>query len=134
MNTVTEQTNLNETVVNTFLRPVTLEGEIYAGSIINPDGTGHHVILLAGDKDDSNWQDAMDWAKELGGDLPNRVETALLFNQSKDQFKSEWYWTNEQRASSSDYAWFQHFDDGYQYYDSKGYELRARAVRRLIIQ
>lgn len=77
--------------------PELKEGEIYAGAIINPDGTGHHVILLpARDNKKFNWQDAMDLAKENGGDLPNRVESALLFNQCKDQFKKEWYWTNEQ--------------------------------------
>jgi hypothetical protein len=116
-----------------IMKPALNENEIYAGAIINPDGTGHHVILLDGDHDDTDWQSAMDWAKEQGGDLPNRVEAALLFNQSKDQFKPEWYWTNEQHASYSVYAWFQHFYDGSQSNDSKLYELRARAVRRLAI-
>jgi len=109
-------------------------GELYAGAIINTDGTGHHIILLTGDKDDGNWDDALQWAKSLGGDLPNRVESALLFNQSKDQFKPEWYWTNEQHASNSSYAWCQNFSHGYQGDFSKSIELRARAVRRLVIQ
>lgn len=114
--------------------PELKENEIYAGAIINPDGTGHHIILLDGDKDNSNWQDAMDWAKEQGGDLPNRVETALLFNQLKDRFKPKWYWTNEQHASYSSYAWCQSFDGGRQDGWGKHDELRASAVRRLIIQ
>jgi hypothetical protein len=114
-------------------QPELKENEIYAGAIINPDGTGHHIILLDGDHDDSDWQLAMDWAKEQGGDLPNRVETALLFNQSKDQFKPEWYWTNEQHASTSFYAWCQNFYFGDQDSYSKYYDLRARAVRRLDI-
>ncbi len=113
--------------------PVLKENEIYAGAIINPDGTGHHVILLDGDHDDTDWKSAMDWAKEQGGDLPNRVETALLFNQSKDHFKPEWYWTNEQHASSSGYAWCQDFYYGYQNSTREYDELRARAVRRLDI-
>ena len=113
--------------------PVLKENEIYAGAIINPDGTGHHVILLDGDNDDASWQSQMDWAKEQGGDLPNCVETALLFNQLKDRFKPEWYWTNEQHASDSSFAWFQNFSIGYQYGSLKLTELRARAVRRLPI-
>jgi len=113
--------------------PELKENEIYAGAIINPDGTGHHVILLDGDHDDTDWQSAMEWAKEQGGDLPNRVETALLCNQLKDRFKPEWYWTNEQHASSSGYAWCQLFSNGYQSNDHKDSELRARAVRRLDI-
>ncbi|MDP3088834.1 MAG: hypothetical protein Q8M99_11695 [Methylotenera sp.] len=120
--------------MNQITKPELNEGETYAGAIINPDGTGNHIILLTGDKDDGNWNDAMDWAKSLGGDLPNRVESALLFNQSKDQFKPEWYWTNEQHASNSSDAWCQHYDDGSQGYSTKNDELRARAVRRLIIQ
>lgn len=116
-----------------IVKPELKEGEIYAGAIINLDGTGHHIILLVGDKNDGNWDDAMSWAKELGGDLPNRVESALLFNQSKDQFKEEWYWTNEQHASYSDYAWCRIFTNGAQLGWTKYYELRARAVRRLVI-
>jgi hypothetical protein len=114
-------------------QPALNENEIYACAIINPDGTGHHVILLDGDHDDTDWQSAMDWAKEQGGDLPNRVETALLFNQLKDRFKPEWYWTNEQHASSSGFAWGQYFFSGYQTSYPKDDELRARAVRRLDI-
>lgn len=110
------------------------EGETYAGAIINPDGTGHHIILLAGDNDESTWRDAMDWAKELGGDLPNRVEQALIFATNKDQFKPRWYWSNTQHASHSHYAWSQDFFNGRQYDNYKDDELRARAVRRLPIQ
>jgi hypothetical protein len=114
-------------------QPALNENEIYAGAIINPDGTGHHVILLDGDHDDSDWQSAIEWAKEQGGDLPNCVETALLFNQLKDRFKPEWYWTNEQHASISFYAWCQGFSYGSQINNPKANELRARSVRRLDI-
>jgi hypothetical protein len=110
------------------------DGEHYAGLILTADGApSHHLVLLPGDHDDTNWDEAMAWAKEQGGDLPNRVESALLFNQSKDQFKQECYWTNEQHASYSDYAWCQSFSYGSQDNISKGYELRARAVRRVKI-
>lgn len=114
-------------------KPELKTGETYAGAIINPDGTGNHIILIAGDKDKGTWDDAMDWAKELGGDLPNRVESALLFNQSKDQFKPEWYWTNEQPTSYPDSAWFQFFGHGLQGYSRKAGKLHARAVRRVTI-
>jgi hypothetical protein len=39
-----------------------------------------------------------------------------------------WYWSSTQL--SAHYAWYQGFDDGYQYGDDKINELRARAVRR----
>ena len=114
-------------------KPELKEGETYIGAIINADGTGNHIILLDGDVDNVDWQQAMDWAKEQGGDLPNRVEQALLFNQNKDLFEEEWYWSNTQHASNSHYAWYQHFNYGNQYDTIKDYELRARAVRRLAI-
>ena len=35
-----------------FSIPALNEGEIYVGAIINPDGTGNHIILLPGDNDE----------------------------------------------------------------------------------
>jgi hypothetical protein len=114
-------------------KPELNEGEIYAGAIIAPDGTGHHVILLDGDKDGADWNTQMEWAKSIGGDLPDRVEQALLFKHLKDRFKPEWYWSNTQHASDSGCAWSQNFSGGSQLSNLKSYEGRARAVRRVAI-
>ncbi len=111
--------------------PELKEGEIYGGAIINPDGTGHHFILLPDDKDDCTWDEAIVWAKELGGDLPNRVEQAMLYDKNKEQFKLDWYWSNTQHASDSVYAWFQGVITGTQNSWGKDNRVRARAVRRL---
>ncbi|HCE10887.1 MAG TPA: hypothetical protein DEQ40_20220, partial [Oxalobacteraceae bacterium] len=106
-------------------------GERYVGAIISADGTKRdHIILLPGELEGANWKDAMDWAKSLGGDLPNRCESALLFATLKNEFKPEWHWTNEELASDPGYAWLQVFDDGFQINCLKSYEGRARAVRR----
>lgn len=107
--------------------------EQYAGTIIKPDGTGHHFFLIAGDNEEASHEAQMAWAKEQGGDLPDRVETALMFQTLKGEFKEDWYWTNEKHASESSWAWFQHFDDGRQDISLKNDELRARAVRRVVI-
>ncbi len=110
-------------------------GEKYVGAVISADSSKrHHVILMPDEQDEINWTDAMEWAQKLGGSLPNRVEQALLFATMKDQFKAEAYWSNTQHAANSVYAWYQGFYDGYQYDYDKSAELRARAVRRLIIQ
>ena len=122
MNTATEPTR--------FAMPELQKGELYAGAIIQPDGTGHHTILLPGDNDYADWNTQIDWAKSLGGDLPDRVEGPLLFKFLEDEFKSEWYWLNTQHASNSAYAWCQGFDDGNQDYGTTRFKLRARAVRR----
>lgn len=118
--------------MNQITLPEIKEGEIYAGAIIQPDGTGHHVILLPAQIEDVTHQKAMVWAAEQGGDLPNRVEQSLLFAHSIDQFDERVYWSNTQHASSSDCAWCQSFESGSQDYNYKNYEFRARAVRRLL--
>ena len=110
-------------------------GEEYAGVIIGKDGApSHHLILLPGDQDDITWNDATKWAAEIGGELPSRREQALLYANLKEQFEGTWYWSGEQHASLSAFAWSQPFDVGTQYCTSKNDELRARAVCRLEIQ
>lgn len=109
------------------------EGEIYIGCIGNAKGEVEHVILLPGDNDDATWKAQMDWAKSIGGDLPNRVEQAMLFANFRDEFKKDWYWSNELLASGSACAWGQGFGYGYQGYNLMGGLYRARAVRRSTI-
>ena len=110
------------------------DGEHYAGVLLGKDGAlSHHLILLPGDHDDLPWQAAMDWTKSIGGELPTRREQALLYANLPEQFKSEWYWSCEQHAAFSDYAWMQGFGNGYQGNGRKSYFSRARAVRRLTI-
>lgn len=115
--------------------PTLNEGEKFVGVIISADGSKRHaLILLPGEKTDIKWDQAMDWAKSIGGELPDRTESALLFATMKDEFSPEWYWTREQHVDVSSYAWLQTFGSGNQYYDRKSAEGRARAVRRLEIQ
>lgn len=121
MNTVTKQA----------LQPLN-EGEKYAFSISLPNGKTIHTILLPGEEKKS-WKDAMDWAKSLGGDLPDRAEQALLFKYMSEEFLPEWYWSNTQHVGVSDFAWYQDFDYGYQGNSYESSELRVRAVRRVTI-
>lgn len=111
------------------------EGEIYIGAITNENGKGHHIILLPGDEHAGNWTDAMRWAKDLDGDLPNRIEQAMLFANFKSEFKEEAYWSNQTHASNEDCAWSQYFTNGNQGWYLKSYnDIRARAVRRVPIE
>jgi len=110
------------------------EGEVYAGLILNDDGTpSHHVVLLPGDHDDTTWQAATDWAKSLNGELPTRREQSLLLANAKQHFEHDWYWSGEQYASDASYAWCQYFSLGPQNLTLMRYQCRARAVRRLPI-
>jgi len=75
--------------------------------------------------------------------LPSRLEALLLFGElrglktfSEEQangFACEWYWTSTQSAGYGAFAWSQSFGYGYQSYDHKYHQLRARAVRRIAI-
>ena len=117
-----------------FLKDNLRPGEIYAGLILGQNGEqDYHLILLPGEAERVTWAQAKDFAKKAGGALPDRRELRLLWGNAKQEFKPEWYWSSEQRASYSDYAWLQHFTDGNQYDGRKGYANRARAVRRLAI-
>jgi hypothetical protein len=111
------------------------DGEHYAGIITGKDGNqSHHLILLPGQAVDINWKDAKDWAKKSGGELPTRREQALLYANLKEQFEERWYWSGEQHASDSGFAWFQGFGIGSQVFSLVLSSYRARAVRRLVIE
>lgn len=115
--------------------PTLNDGERYAGLILDETGQPtHHLILLPGDTSDVTWEQAKAWATEIGGELPTRQEQALLYANAKQQFERDWYWSGQQHESDSACAWCQDFLTGDQYLDLLSFELRARAVRRLIIQ
>lgn len=133
MNTAAEATQVAPSTTLTL--PTLANGEIYLGAIISSDGTySNHTILLPGDYEDAAWKDAMSWAASRGGDLPNRMEQALLFATLRDQFKADWYWSNTLHASVASFAWCQYFGTGRQLSSHIHFQCRARAVRRLPIQ
>jgi len=109
--------------------PMPRAGEKYVGGIIEPDGRLRHIFLLLGDEQ-KNWNAGMAWAKSIGGDLPDRIEQAMLYAFMPDEFQKVSYWSNTQRVGGAAYAWCQGFGHGghdRSYEDSK---LRVRAVRR----
>ena len=114
--------------------PELADCEIYVGAIGDALGSLHHVILLPGDNDNATHKSQLEWAKSIGGDLPSRIEQAMLWANHRDQFKNDWYWSNEQHHSNDEYAWCQDFYDGTQSLNHRiTSRLRARAVRRLPI-
>ncbi|MFZ6690264.1 DUF1566 domain-containing protein [Undibacterium sp. SXout20W] len=118
------------------------QGGIYAGVVAGKNSEpDYYLIHSTSDFEltDINWTNAIEAAKkEINGfngwSLPDRREARLLFINSQGSFDTdEWYWTSEQDAHNTDYAWVQGFDGGSQGYVHKSYEYRARAVRRLLI-
>ena len=118
------------------MRPELKEGEMYAGILLGEGGQpDQHIILLAEEMEgEANWKDAFNWALQIGGSLPTRREQSLLFANLKGQFEPTWYWSGEQHASDSSYAWYQGFSYGCQGSYHKLSKLRARAVRRVKVK
>ena len=74
--------------MQTITLPELKAGEIYAGILLNEDGSpSHHLILLPGDNAGADWQTQMDWAKSTGGELPTRREQSLLYANCKQHFE-----------------------------------------------
>ena len=118
-----------------FLKQILKEGEEYAGIILGKEGQpDYHLILLPGQKEDVTWQVAMGWAASIGGQLPDRRDQSLLYANLKEKFDVRWYWSCEQHATESAWAWIQYFYYGTQYASLKDIDYRARAVRRLVLQ
>lgn len=110
------------------------EGEVYAGLSRDHDtGAWHHLVLLPATTDKGlTWQEAIDWAKSVGGELPTRFESAMLYANVRDKIDQDyWYWTATPQASGPAWAWGQSCSYGYQSTGLKGYLCRARAVRRV---
>ena len=108
-------------------------GEHYAGMVLDHEGKlMHHLVLMATRQTDGmNWQEAMDWAKEVGGDLPNRQEQALLYANCKPHLKPEWHWSSEMHVDDTFCAWGCDFDYGRRISLRKSYDGCAVAVRRV---
>ena len=115
--------------------PTLADGEIYLGGFVDRNGDVTHTILLPGDNDRATWQEQMEWAKSLGGDLPTRAELVIAYEQHRDLFQKAAYWSNtpDDDPDYAGWAWSQHFYGGHQGGYRQRYELRARAVRRLSI-
>lgn len=112
------------------------EGERYAGICIIAGKISHHLIMLPQESPDVTWEEALDWAKSVGGELPTRDESALLYANARDKIDEDyWYWTGTEVASRPSRAWGQYFDgSGYQSTGLKVTHDRARAVRRVRVE
>jgi hypothetical protein len=118
-----------------WLRNNLKQGELYAGLILGQNGEqDYHLVLLPTEADGVTWKNAITWAKKAGGQLPTRRELRLLMANAADSFAKDWYWSGEQHAASSGYAWCQTFASGGQTNYRTFYKLRARAVRQIPIE
>lgn len=127
---------MTKAVVKINIDAVTIElreGEHYAGTALNEDGTVNHHLILMVDKpaEKMTWKDAKAYAKKMGGDLPTRQQASLIFANCKAHVEGAWHWTCEAHESNDSYAWVCLFDDGNQDDGFVSYGYSVRLVRRL---
>ena len=105
-------------------------GGKFAGLTIH-DNAPTGLVLLPGELEKADWTRALKWCEEQSGVAPSRFDQLVLWTNLRDEFKKEPYWSGEQHADASAYAWSQHFDYGNQDWSYKSTKLRVRAVRRV---
>ena len=82
-----------------------------------------------------NWEDANNWCKSIGQDLPPRevLLMAFLNPEIRSKFANAYYWSSSEFDSYS--AWDQDFNIGDQNVNfSKSAKLSVRAVRAIIAE
>ena len=81
-----------------------------------------------------NWEDANNWCKSIGQDLPPRevLLMAFLNPEIRSKFANDYYWSSSEFDSNG--AWGQDFNDGIQFDGDKYFALPVRAVRAIIAE
>ncbi len=99
----------------------------FAG-VVTIDGQ-HVAVVLLDDRPEKrlNWGNAKAWAKKVGGQLPPRLVSLLLYFTCKELIDASWIWAGEPGGSS--YAWCCDFSDGGVYDLGRSAEGGAVAVR-----
>lgn len=106
------------------------------GALSVYDGRANTDAMAAAGSALTTWVAGLEIAGQKDWYLPSRGELLLAYAAAGDvpkaeAFAKEWYWSSTQYAADESCAWYQLFGYGGQNYYHKGYELRARAVRRV---
>jgi hypothetical protein len=116
-------------------------GGVFAGIVRGRDGAPDYYLIVGPELGNRfTWDDAKKSAASLEVDghkdftLPHRTEQAVMFGNVPELFEKAYYWSQEQVAGDSDYAWAQTVDNGAQGWCRKDRDSRARAVRRVPIE
>lgn len=110
--------------------------EVYLCGLILPTGALQHTILVPGDAEPDTWDHQMQWARDTGFDLLDRVEYVFAYQRWRGLFQPTAYWSNTQDDDPEypGWAWYQNCSYGLQGRSCKSYKLRARRCRRVIVQ
>lgn len=109
-----------------------LHGGIFAGLVTRKDGTHCAVVLLPDQGTDLIQEKAMEWAKQLEAELPNRPVASLLYANVKDHLRPKWHWTSENYGAFC--AWRCNFTHGNQLITYKSLGGSAVAIRLIPVE
>lgn len=124
------------------------EGGIYAGRLF--DGTHLYDLIAApraNEITEADWKHALDLAAcaavndRTDWTVPTRAEALCLFERlqpvvkgTDEAFEDAYYWTSQPYERAAGCAWCQSFGYGLQFNFNRDILLRARFVRRKVIQ
>ena len=111
------------------------KGEVYAGIILGKDGEpDYHLFAQTKFIDSATFEEVKAYVEKAGGEGATLRDLALLRVNAPEPFGIQKdFWSCEQHAALSGFAWYQHFDNGKQYYYYKHTKLCGVAIRRLAI-
>jgi hypothetical protein len=112
----------------------TKKDQTYAGIILGKNGnTDYHLVLLPDIIYDASWDEADQFAKKLGGALPNRSDDYLLMTNCREEMGGFVYWSSE-AMNDGIQAWSHDFHFGSRIKQLKNAPLRARVVLKIPFQ
>ena len=82
-------------------------GERYAGARLDAQGQHMHdtIVLTARPASKLNWQGALDFGVQSGGQLASPEEYALIKANCPDLLTDPWCWTNREYEDDASAAW-----------------------------
>lgn len=122
---------IKQSLARRMLPPPAKKGETYAGIIFKKGRPKYHLFKRSQEEEGKTF----DEGKQLAGkDGANCDELRLFMTSIPHKFKTDMpYWSTEEHAGHSNYAWRQWFDNGSQDHWYKGNKSRVCLVRRVPI-
>jgi hypothetical protein len=120
-----------------IVKPRGVTSQFKHGGFVVYERDGHGLVASITDLGEMDWNAAKTACDELilngysDWHLPSKEELNSVYVNMKQVgvggFSNNFYWSSTENDNYI--AWFQNFNNGYQYYSTKGYPLYVRAIR-----
>jgi hypothetical protein len=126
-----------EKMTGYIVKPRGVTSQFKHGGFVVYERDGHGLVASITDLGEMDWNAAKTACDELilngysDWHLPSKEELNSVYVNMKQVgvggFSNNFYWSSTENDNYI--AWFQNFNNGYQYYSTKGYPLYVRAIR-----